>query len=141
MDLQEKEESEQQREETPEGAWCLGSMNALTREPRTRWTQPMPQKRATNRFAVLAEPDTHGTVNAASHAASEVQKKTTVRSTKIGSEEERKLEPGPRMVLVHSRPASPILDEGSGEQIGVRSCQGYSQSRIPIGGGCGRLRS
>ena len=61
MDRKEKEESEQQSEETLGDAWWLGSMNALTREPKTSWTQPIPQKRATNRFAVLAEPDTHVT--------------------------------------------------------------------------------
>ena len=44
------------------------------------------------------------------------------------------------MVLVRSRSASPILNEGSGDQVGVRCCQGYSKSRIPFGGGCGRLR-
>ena len=38
MDRQEKEESEQQSEETPDDAWWLGSMNVLTREPKTSWT-------------------------------------------------------------------------------------------------------
>ena len=50
MERQEKEEPEHQREETPDDAWWLGSMNALTREPKTSWVQPMPQKGATNRF-------------------------------------------------------------------------------------------
>ena len=67
MERQEKQESER-REGTPDDAWWLGSMNALTREPQTSWIQPMPQKAATNRSAVLAEPDTHGTASAASHA-------------------------------------------------------------------------
>ena len=44
----------------------------------------MSQKGATNRFAVLAELDTHGTESAASHATSEAQRKTTGRSTKLG---------------------------------------------------------
>ena len=34
------------------------------------------------------------------------------------------------MVLARSRSASPILDEGSGGQIGVRCCQGYSGFRL-----------
>ena len=84
MDRQEKEESEQQSEQKPDDAWWLGSMNALTREPKTSWTQPMPQKGATNRLAVLAEPDTHGTASAASHSTSEAQEKTMGRSTKLG---------------------------------------------------------
>ena len=84
MERQEKEESEQQREETLGDAWWLGSMHALTREPKTSWIQPMPQKGATNRFAVLADPDTHGTASAASRATSEAQRKTTGRSTKLG---------------------------------------------------------
>ena len=42
------------------------------------------QKGATNRFAVLAEPDTHGTASSASHATSKAQRKTTGRSTKLG---------------------------------------------------------
>ena len=84
MDRQEKEESEQQSEETPDDAWWLGSMNVLTREPKTSWTQPMPQKGATNRFAVLAEPDTHDTASTASQATSEAQRKSTGRPTKLG---------------------------------------------------------
>ena len=36
MERQEKEESEQQSEETPDDAWWLGSMNALTREPKNK---------------------------------------------------------------------------------------------------------
>ena len=84
MDRREKEESKQQSEETLDDAWWLGSMNALTREPKTSWTQPMPQKGATNRFAVLAEPDTHDTASTASHATSEAQKKSTGRPTKLG---------------------------------------------------------
>ena len=59
-------------------------MKALTREPKTSWIQPMPQKGATNRFAVLADPDTHGTASAASRATSEAQRKTTGRSTELG---------------------------------------------------------
>ena len=68
--------------ETPDDAWWLVSMNALTRETKTSWIQPMPQKGATKRFAVLAEPDTRGTASAASHATSETQKRTTGRSPK-----------------------------------------------------------
>ena len=59
-------------------------MNALTWEPRIRWALPTPQKGATNRFAVLAESDTHGTVNAATHSASGIQRKTIMRPSNLG---------------------------------------------------------
>ena len=82
---QRKEESEQQSEGTTDDAWWLASMNALTREPRVRWALRTPQKGATNRFAVLAEPDTHGVVNAATNAASGIQRKTTKRHSNLGA--------------------------------------------------------
>ena len=65
-----RERSEQQGDGTTDGAWLFGSMNALARGPRIRWALPTPQKGATNRFAVLAEPDTDGIVDAATHTAS-----------------------------------------------------------------------
>ena len=39
-DHQEKEESEQQSEGTTDDVWWLGSMNALTGEPKIRWACP-----------------------------------------------------------------------------------------------------
>ena len=65
-----RERSEQQGDGTTDGAWLFGSMNALARGPRIRWALPTPQNGATNRFAVLAEPDTDGIVDAATHTAS-----------------------------------------------------------------------
>ena len=83
-DHQEKEKSEQQSEGTTDDAWWLGSMKTLTREPRIRWALPTPQKVETNRFAVLSEPDTDSIVNAATHAASGIQRKTTMRLFNLG---------------------------------------------------------
>ena len=83
-DRLEKVESEQQSEGTIDVAWGLGSVKALTREQKIRWALFAPQKGATNMFAVLVEPDTHGTENAALHAASGVQRKTTLRLSNLG---------------------------------------------------------
>ena len=111
-------------------------MNALTCESRRRWAQPTLQKGATNRIAVLAEHDNDGAANIATHASG-IHNDTTVRSANLGRKKESKLVRCSRKVLAHPRAASPIPDEIGGDQIGVRGCQGYSQIRIPLGGGCG----
>ena len=45
----------------------------------------MPQKGSTNRFEVLAEPDTHDTASNASQATCEAFQKSTGRPTKLGN--------------------------------------------------------
>ena len=74
-----------------------------------------------------------GTANIATHASG-IQNDTTLRSANLGRKKESELERCSRMVLANP---SPIPDEVGGDQIGVRCCQGYSQRRIPLGGGCG----